>query len=161
MFRGPRRGTKGKTVKIFGGTGGSGGGGGMNGGDGGAGEGPRVKMYVGQAILVLSVQPLLKNDSLSARTVTNINKNYSTAPPVHADFPKIPMGDIDLQREIRLDKPSGIVSSRRLYSAKVEHGQSNVTRTVAVYQGDSAEQEWRRDIAKYVAVRCAPIYDMI
>jgi hypothetical protein len=55
------------------------------------------------------------------------------------------MGEIDLQREIRWEKHSGVVeyrrerhSVRRVYSAKVDRGKSSVT--VATYQGDSAEE---------------------
>ncbi|KAF7374210.1 hypothetical protein MSAN_00303100 [Mycena sanguinolenta] len=91
--------------------------------------------------------------TVAGGTFTNITKNYSAAPAVPADFPRIPMGDIDLQREIRLNKPSGVVSLRRLHSAKIERGMVRMTRTVAMYQGDGAEQEWQRDIAKYIGIR--------
>ncbi|KAJ7340677.1 hypothetical protein DFH08DRAFT_243759 [Mycena albidolilacea] len=69
----------------------------------------------------------------------------------------IRLRDIDLQREIRLERHSGVVDRkhdrqgvRRMYSAKIESRESSVT--VAVYQGDSAEEEWRRDVAQYMAV---------
>ncbi|KAJ6512528.1 hypothetical protein C8R45DRAFT_1067778 [Mycena sanguinolenta] len=93
--------------------------------------------------------------TIAGGTFTNITKNYTMAPPVPADFPRIPMGDIDLQREIRLGSHGrlGIVTFRRLYSATIQRGNSRMTRTVAVYQGGGAEQEWRRDIAKYITVR--------
>ncbi|KAF7374310.1 hypothetical protein MSAN_00314300 [Mycena sanguinolenta] len=130
MFRGSRQGKKFKIVKISGGTAGSGGGGGVNSG-GGVGEGPRVK-------------------TLSARKVATINKNYSAAPVVPSGFRTIPLGDINLQREIWQDD-EGVIRLRRLYSAKIEG--SDATRTVAMYQGDGAEQVWRRDIAKYMALR--------
>ncbi|KAJ7168906.1 hypothetical protein C8R46DRAFT_1092837 [Mycena filopes] len=65
------------------------------------------------------------------------------------------MEDIDLQHEIGdsgvLRRRHGRNSVRRVYSAKVEGRTSNVT--VAVYQGDGADEEWRRDIAKYMAIR--------
>ncbi|KAJ6462967.1 hypothetical protein C8R45DRAFT_525170 [Mycena sanguinolenta] len=63
----------------------------------------------------------------------------------------IPLGDIDLQREIQLDRRSGVASLRRLHTARVEGKASDVT--VAVYQGAGAKQQWRRDIARYRAVR--------
>ncbi|KAF7374233.1 hypothetical protein MSAN_00306100 [Mycena sanguinolenta] len=107
MFRGTRQSQKVKILKISGGTGGSGGVGGANGGSGGLGEGPKVKIV--------------------GRTVTNISKNYFTDPTLNSDFRTIPLGDIDLQREIQLDDESGI--------------------------GDGAEDEWRRDIKKYMAIR--------
>ncbi|KAK6987529.1 hypothetical protein R3P38DRAFT_331339 [Favolaschia claudopus] len=40
---------------------------------------------------------------------------------------------------------------RRLYSAKVSGGESKFT--VAIYQGDSAEEEWRSDVSQYMTVR--------
>jgi hypothetical protein len=58
------------------------------------------------------------------------------------------MGDIDLQREIRLDKHSGVAEHRRerrsvrkLYSANIPGRKSSVT--VATYQGDSAGEVCR------------------
>ncbi|KAJ6512486.1 hypothetical protein C8R45DRAFT_1087654 [Mycena sanguinolenta] len=131
MFSGRRPSRKVKIVQISGGTGGSGGGGGINGGGGGLGEGPRVKIS-------------------SAVTVANfIRNNYSSAPTVPSGFRTIPLGDIYLQYEIRLHDDSGVVTLRRLHSAKIEG--SDVMRAVAIYQGDGAEQQWRRDLVKYRA----------
>ncbi|KAF7374245.1 hypothetical protein MSAN_00307400 [Mycena sanguinolenta] len=132
VFRGPGPSKKVKMVKISGGTGGSGGRGGVIGGEGGIGEGPRVKIGV-------------------ARTVTNIIKNYSTAPAVPSGFRSIPLGDIDLQREIHFDRRSGVASLRKLHSAKILAERADVT--VASYQGDGAAEEWQRDIQKYMAIR--------
>ncbi len=58
----------------------------------------------------------------------------------------IPMGDIDLLEEIRLDNEKGVVGYhhpertrvRRVYSAKIDGRKSGVT--VAVYQGHGAEE---------------------
>ncbi|KAJ6512458.1 hypothetical protein C8R45DRAFT_960468 [Mycena sanguinolenta] len=58
---------------------------------------------------------------------------------------------MDLQREIQLVHDSGVLTARRLHSARIEG--SDVTRAVAVYQGDNAEEEWWQDIARYKAVR--------
>ncbi|KAF7374214.1 hypothetical protein MSAN_00303600 [Mycena sanguinolenta] len=134
VFRGPRQRRKAKIFYISGGTGGTGGEGGTNGGSGGAGEGPRVKFRM-----------------VSGKTITNINKNYSTAPAVPSGCRTIPLGDLDLQREIQLDRYSGVVSVRRLYSAKIHAEGTNVA--VALYQGDGAEAQWRRDVKKYMVVR--------
>ncbi|KAJ6462985.1 hypothetical protein C8R45DRAFT_1026643 [Mycena sanguinolenta] len=134
MFRGPRQSRKVKIIKISGGRGGRGGWGGVNGGGGGLGEGPRVKI-------------------VAPRTVTNINKNYSTASAVPSGFRMIPLGDIDLQREIQLDMVSGVVNRRKLHSAKLLGAREKSDITVAVYQGAGAKQQWRRDIARYMAVR--------
>jgi hypothetical protein len=56
----------------------------------------------------------------------------------------IPLGDIDLQREITLDN-TGVVNhrrerprARRIYIAKIDGRQADVT--VAVYQGQGAEE---------------------
>jgi hypothetical protein len=48
----------------------------------------------------------------------------------------IPLGDIDLQHEIRLNNRTGCV--RRVYAARVKGRQSNMT--VAMYQGHRAEE---------------------
>ncbi|KAF7377038.1 hypothetical protein MSAN_00121900 [Mycena sanguinolenta] len=80
-------------------------------------------------------------------TFTNVtHKNYAAAPSLPSDFRMIPMGDIDLRHQIRVDERTGTAYSRprerarvrRLYSAKVEGRKS--TLTVAMYQGDGAEQ---------------------
>ncbi|KAJ6512478.1 hypothetical protein C8R45DRAFT_322307 [Mycena sanguinolenta] len=132
-FRGPRQGKEGKTVNIFGGTGGNGGGGGVNGGSGGFGEGSRVKIG-------------------TARTVTNFVK-YTSAPTVRSGFRKVPLGDIDLQREIHWDRRRGVASLRKLHSAKISVDRESLDVTVAVYQGAGAKQEWRRDVKNYMTVR--------
>jgi hypothetical protein len=55
----------------------------------------------------------------------------------------IPLGDIDLQHEIRLDNDTGVVyrqcerlGVRRIYSARV----GDQSTTVAMYQGHGAEE---------------------
>ncbi|KAJ7745121.1 hypothetical protein B0H16DRAFT_1558935, partial [Mycena metata] len=86
--------------------------------------------------------------------------NYHAAPTVpHAsDFRMIAMGDIDLQKELTVNKESGVVRFRRghkcvrrVYSAKVA-GQ-NTDLTVAMYQGEGAEEDWRRDREMCMSVR--------
>ncbi|KAJ7833008.1 hypothetical protein B0H14DRAFT_2801743 [Mycena olivaceomarginata] len=94
-----------------------------------------------------------KHFTVAGGTFTSIIKKYPTAP----DFRRIPLGDIDLQHEIHLDNTFGVVDRqrrrtrniRRVYSAKTAG--RNVT--VAMYQGNTAEEEWRQDIEKYMAVR--------
>ncbi|KAJ6528883.1 hypothetical protein B0H19DRAFT_533185 [Mycena capillaripes] len=68
----------------------------------------------------------------------------------------VPLGDIDLQHEIRFNNGTGVVDRqyerqavRRVYSARL--GGQNTT--VAIYQGPGAEEEWQQDIAKYMSVR--------
>ncbi|KAJ7301184.1 hypothetical protein DFH08DRAFT_119461 [Mycena albidolilacea] len=91
--------------------------------------------------------------TVAGGTFTNTTtNNYHTPRTVLSDYRRIPMGDIDLQREIRLDRNLGVVSThRRYHSAKIDRGTSSVT--VAMYQGEKAKEDWRRDVAKYMAVR--------
>ncbi|KAJ7822139.1 hypothetical protein B0H13DRAFT_2376848 [Mycena leptocephala] len=90
----------------------------------------------------------------------NVSNNYTSAPTVPSDCRMIPLGDIDLQHEIRLHNLEGSAlvgrrreraSVRRVYSARIDG--RNDPMTVAMYQGLSAEEEWRQDIAKYMSVR--------
>ncbi|KAF7374178.1 hypothetical protein MSAN_00299600 [Mycena sanguinolenta] len=67
--------------------------------------------------------------TVAGGTFTNVTKNFSAPQAVSADFARIHMGDIDLQREIWWNP----------------HGHSRV--------GHGSEEEWRCDIAKYMAVR--------
>ncbi|KAJ6576910.1 hypothetical protein DFH09DRAFT_1310926 [Mycena vulgaris] len=83
------------------------------------------------------------------KSITNITQ---AAPTVPSDFRTIPMGDLDLRHEIRLN--SGVVNRwdrtapvRRVYSARIHGSKSKMT--VAVYQGENAEKEWRKDISRY------------
>ncbi|KAJ7159678.1 hypothetical protein C8R46DRAFT_372852 [Mycena filopes] len=81
--------------------------------------------------------------------------NYVAPPTLPPAFRMIPWGDIDLQQNLG---ESGVVGYRRerncvrrVYSAKVDGRTSDMT--VAVYQGDGAEEDWRRDVAAYVSMR--------
>ncbi|KAF7374218.1 hypothetical protein MSAN_00304100 [Mycena sanguinolenta] len=113
---------------------------------GGHGEGPSVKI----------------SSSVTARTVTNFVKNkYSSAPTVRSGFRTIPLGEINLQQEIHSDRHSGVASLRKLHSAKILVEGERLDVTVAVYQGAGAKNEWRRDIAKYRAVRYSPAYPVV
>ncbi|KAJ7040718.1 hypothetical protein C8F04DRAFT_1081884, partial [Mycena alexandri] len=77
--------------------------------------------------------------------------------PVPSDFRRIPLGDVDLRNEIRLDG-SGVVHwqtarvcARLIYTACIEGKQSDMT--VAVYRGGYAEKNWNREIEKYSGIR--------
>ncbi|KAF7377026.1 hypothetical protein MSAN_00120700 [Mycena sanguinolenta] len=98
-----------------------------------------------------------RNFTVTGKSLNNITNNYA-ALSLPSDFRMIPMGDIDLQHEIRVDNSTGVLNYhrqrahvRRLYSAKVEGRKS--TLTVAMYQGHGAEEKWRQDIAKYMSMR--------
>ncbi|KAJ7111774.1 hypothetical protein C8R44DRAFT_985271 [Mycena epipterygia] len=89
---------------------------------------------------------------------SKVTNHIHEAPTLPSDFRRIPIGDIDLQREIHLDAQTGVVERsrgrvcvRRMYSAKIEGRKSNMT--VALYQGDNAEEEWREAISKYSWLR--------
>ncbi|KAF7337011.1 hypothetical protein MVEN_02137700 [Mycena venus] len=88
-------------------------------------------------------------DIIMSNCTTNVA--FTTAAAEPSDLRRIPLGDIDLQHEIRLDNDSGVVSLRRVHSAKIDRGRSIVT--VAIYQGDGAKREWREAITKYMSVR--------
>ncbi|KAF7377042.1 hypothetical protein MSAN_00122300 [Mycena sanguinolenta] len=98
-----------------------------------------------------------RNFTVRGRNLTNIT-NHFVAPSIPSDFRMIPLADIDLRHEIRLENSTVLVDHRRkqprvrrLYSAKVEGRKS--TLTVAMYQGINAEQEWWSDLAKYMSMR--------
>ncbi|KAF7369652.1 hypothetical protein MVEN_00296200 [Mycena venus] len=68
------------------------------------------------------------------------------------------LGDIDLQAEICINYGTSVLNFqrkgacvRRVYSAKVEGRKSGVT--AVLYQGNGAEEEWRRDFEKYSSLR--------
>ncbi|KAF7353187.1 hypothetical protein MSAN_01506300 [Mycena sanguinolenta] len=112
---------------INGGRGGSGGEGGDQGGDGGIGQGPTVYFSQPQA-------------------------------PEASGIQTIRLEDIKLTRTIRLDPHSDVVGCRsrgvgvrRIYHAEIRRDPGTVT--VAMYQGDGAEDEWRQDVAKYELIR--------
>ncbi|KAF7353215.1 Kinase-like protein [Mycena sanguinolenta] len=125
-------------VDITGGFGGSGGEGGDQGGDGGTGQGPTV--YFGQ--------PQEREPS---------------------EFRTIRLGDIKLIKEfkeMRSNAQLSVVSPRwsavgrqtpratvrRVYKAKLE-GRESGHMTVAVYEGDGAEETWNEHLANYESIR--------
>ncbi|KAJ7618875.1 hypothetical protein DFH06DRAFT_85388 [Mycena polygramma] len=92
-----------------------------------------------------------QNFTATGHTFQNITYAALTEPSNYRTFPP---GDIDLQREICLDNDTGVVwrlggSNRRLYSARI--GERSVT--VAMYQGDGADEEWREYNAKHSPLR--------
>ncbi|KAF7377238.1 hypothetical protein MSAN_00144100 [Mycena sanguinolenta] len=82
--------------------------------------------------------------SVTGKTFANItNHNYTTARSLPSDFRMIPLGDIDLRRQIRVDECTRVTHSQ---------GQRALV-TVAMYQGNNAEEEWRQDITKNMSMR--------
>ncbi|KAJ6452814.1 hypothetical protein C8R45DRAFT_638667 [Mycena sanguinolenta] len=89
------------------------------------------------------------------------NYNYTPAPSLPPDFRMIPMGDIDLRHQIRVDEFTGVVNTqpykracvRRMHSATARIDGRRTKVTVAFYQGNGAEEEWREDFAEYMSMR--------
>ncbi|KAF7353142.1 hypothetical protein MSAN_01501700 [Mycena sanguinolenta] len=75
-----------------------------------------------------------------------------------SDFPTIRLGDLKLAKEVRINTQSGVVGrqnrgacARRIYHAEIRRNPGTVT--VAMYQGEGAEEEWRQHVAKYESIR--------
>jgi len=104
--------------------------------------------------------------------IFNVTNNYTAAPDTPSDFRTIPLGDIDLQHEIRWDDVSSVVDRRRkqdlfrrvfslepqvyshvrrVYAAKVGNPKSSMT--VAMYRGGGSEESWREDILQQSRLR--------
>ncbi|KAF7330737.1 hypothetical protein MSAN_02446300 [Mycena sanguinolenta] len=90
-----------------------------------------------------------------AGSVTNV---YNPHPEQPSDFQKIRLGDVKLVKEVRLSLQSGVVGRqsrrvgvRRIYHAEIRRDPGTVT--IAMYQGDGAEEEWRQHVAKYESIR--------
>ncbi|KAF7337073.1 hypothetical protein MVEN_02144500 [Mycena venus] len=96
--------------------------------------------------------PGSKDFTIAGGTFTSIT---NSAPVEPSDFRMIPLGDIDLQHEIHIDNSRGLVNRRgqvrRVFAAKIEGRRSIMT--VSMYQGEGAEEQWRRDIGKYMSIR--------
>ncbi|KAF7340605.1 hypothetical protein MSAN_02132000 [Mycena sanguinolenta] len=100
-----------------------------------------------------------RNFTVKAKNLTNIT--YATAPSIPSDFRMIRMEDVDLRREIRVDERRGVVNYqlhgpacvRRVHSAQARIDGQRTRVTVAMYQGDGAEEEWRDEIEKYMSMR--------
>ncbi|KAF7340639.1 hypothetical protein MSAN_02135800 [Mycena sanguinolenta] len=98
-----------------------------------------------------------RNFTVRGKNLTNITNHYA-GPSLPSDFRMIPMRDIDLRHQIRVDECTSVAylpqrpraCVRRIYSAKarVDGRRSNVT--VAMYQGNVAEEDWRQDIETYI-----------
>ncbi|KAJ7752999.1 hypothetical protein B0H16DRAFT_1836187 [Mycena metata] len=89
-----------------------------------------------------------KIDGGTFSSTTNIYHSHSSS-TIPANFRRIPLGDVDLRREIRVDSASGIVKfsppARRVYSARIHGNPSNTT--AVLYQGERAEEEWRAAVS--------------
>ncbi|KAJ6574448.1 hypothetical protein B0H19DRAFT_1063402 [Mycena capillaripes] len=82
---------------------------------------------------------------VNGKNLTNITNYYTNTvpPPTPRAFRKIQLGDIYLKQEMgapTVSRRRGQRFIRRVYSAEIEGRKSNMT--VAVYEGDAAEEEW-------------------
>ncbi|KAF8209381.1 hypothetical protein K438DRAFT_2012188 [Mycena galopus ATCC 62051] len=116
-----------------------------------------IRNDVGSSSYAVGFFPRAQNFVVTGGTFTsNIIHHAATLPN---NFRRIPWGDINLQREIRLDCTSGIATwhhqrapvRRRVYSAKIEGREANMT--VAVYEGHKAEERWQQDITRHSGLR--------
>ncbi|KAJ7017338.1 hypothetical protein C8F04DRAFT_1156593 [Mycena alexandri] len=116
--------------------------------------------------------------TIGGGTFNNAMNHYHMAPVEPPNFRTISIEDIDLQRELIVNKGSGAIDRRlgrerigrvrRMYSAKIEGRNSDVT--VAMYEGAGAEEvsrtvssmqtvcdpvleDWRRDVERYLSLR--------
>ncbi|KAJ7104842.1 hypothetical protein C8R44DRAFT_886878 [Mycena epipterygia] len=99
-----------------------------------------------------------RNFTVAGGHFTNV---IHCAPTTPSDFRTIPLGDLDLRNEIRVDecriasRHHGICAARRIYTARVEGKQSAVT--AAIYEGEHAEESfaktWRHELSKYSGFR--------
>ncbi|KAF7377018.1 hypothetical protein MSAN_00119800 [Mycena sanguinolenta] len=102
--------------------------------------------------------------TMTGGTFTNVT-NHTTAPSLPPDFRMISMANIDLRHQIRVDdlradewdvwnaQHRERACVRRVHSAKAIIGRRRWRVTVAMYEGNDAEQEWRNDLAKYMRLR--------
>ncbi|KAJ7509111.1 hypothetical protein B0H11DRAFT_1363077 [Mycena galericulata] len=82
---------------------------------------------------------------------------FNSPHDVPSEFRRIPLGDVDLRHEIRIDASGGVhwqgarACARKIYSARIQGIHSDMT--VAVYQGENAEERWKRDVAQHSGSR--------
>ncbi|KAJ7664132.1 hypothetical protein B0H17DRAFT_1143791 [Mycena rosella] len=75
---------------------------------------------------------------------------HHAVPAETPDFRVIPVGDLDLRREIRLNSATRVVDcrqGRRMHAARIYGSKSKMT--VAIYEGDNAEENWREAVSQY------------
>ncbi|KAJ6530783.1 hypothetical protein B0H19DRAFT_1384653, partial [Mycena capillaripes] len=89
---------------------------------------------------------------------TSNTTHVSQAPSLSSDFRMIPLGDIDLQREICLNGDSAIIDCRdgrryirKMYTAKINREQADMT--VAIWEGENAEDNWKHHIYMLSRIR--------
>ncbi|KAJ7104862.1 hypothetical protein C8R44DRAFT_807200 [Mycena epipterygia] len=95
-----------------------------------------------------------RNFTIAGGHFTNVIQCAHTIP---SDFRTIPLGDLDLRNEIHLDecgvasRHHGVCAARRMYTTRIEGKQSDMT--VAIYEGEHAEENWKCELSKYSGFR--------
>ncbi|KAJ7640009.1 hypothetical protein DFH06DRAFT_1216333 [Mycena polygramma] len=101
--------------------------------------------------------PRSQNFVVSGGTFTSITNNCPRAAAGTSDFRIIPLGDVDLRRQLSVEGTHYLTprrwknSVRRVYSAKVVGQEAAVS--VAVYEGKAAKQHWQDDISQQLWIR--------
>ncbi|KAF8137784.1 hypothetical protein K438DRAFT_1996711 [Mycena galopus ATCC 62051] len=79
------------------------------------------------------------------------------------DFRMLPLGDLDLLHEIRLEDGPGMITRQRL-TGKLYHVRLDgrvSTMTAAVYEGDEGEQAWRRELQTFRNSSLYPLTNIV
>ncbi|KAJ6464441.1 hypothetical protein C8R45DRAFT_1107340 [Mycena sanguinolenta] len=97
----------------------------------------------------------IRGGVFTSNVTHNVYNLHSDQP---SEFQTIRLGDMKLVKEVRLSLQSGVVGRqiqeadvRRIFHAEIRRDPGTVT--VAMYQGDGAEEEWRQHVAKYESIR--------
>ncbi|KAK6984808.1 hypothetical protein R3P38DRAFT_3102997 [Favolaschia claudopus] len=134
------------TVNVSGGRGGPGGRAGQRGGTGGNGEGPRV--YLSSKSTVVNVR--------GSQYGLPVNDSSDWESLLDSNFRRIPLGDLFLQRQLYVNGPDDRVDfGRKRCSVRIVRSAEIRSRkfTVATYQGDNAETEWKENVERYMNIR--------
>ncbi|KAJ7711174.1 hypothetical protein B0H16DRAFT_637266 [Mycena metata] len=130
-------------------------------------EDPIYTSFGGGCLLAPSISLSVGARSTTTTTTTPRTIIIRRQSDLQVYFRMISMGDIDLQQELTVNEKSGIIDRRlgrerrgvrRVYSAKIDG--RNTDLTVAMYEGDGAQEDWRRDVKMYMSLRHPNIIQM-
>ncbi|KAJ7854212.1 hypothetical protein B0H14DRAFT_2756948 [Mycena olivaceomarginata] len=106
--------------------------------------------------------PNSKDFVVTGGTFTNTNQ---VAPRTPSDFRMMPIGDLNLLKEIKrasgslvVRRRKGRASMKKMYITRIPGFQS--TMTAAVFQGDGAEEQWRAEISRYSDIRHPNLFQL-